>query len=133
MDRRLRRFASGRKALFGAVLSVALFAAPITAHAQAANIFGSLGNFDAANFEGQDAHGFEIQLEGIQASDLVMFWPGNKFGQPKVFPYATGVYVRYLSAFDPATQQFTATTVPHPPATPFAYTCYMSSPSYAHG
>jgi hypothetical protein len=67
----------------------------------------------------------------VQASDVVALWPGNKFGQPVVVPYATGIYVRYLSGFDPATQQFVSTTVPHAPGTPFAGTCYMGSPAYA--
>jgi List-Bact-rpt repeat protein len=129
MDRSRKKYAL-RKALLGTALSAALFASPTAAHAQAANIFGSLGNFDAANFEGQDAHGFEIQIEGIQASDVVGLWPGNKFGQPVVVPYATGVYVRYLSPFNQATRQFTATTVPHAPGTAFAGTCYMGSPTY---
>jgi hypothetical protein len=76
MDRSRNKYAL-RKALLGTALSAALFASPTAAHAQAANIFGSLGNFDAANFEGQDAHGFEIQIEGIQASDVVGLWPAT--------------------------------------------------------
>ena len=127
---RLRRGNGLRNALLATALSAALFVCPTGAYAQAANIFGSLGNFDAANFEGQDAHGFEIQIEGVQPSDVVALWPGNKFGQPVVTPYATGIYVRYLSPYDQATQQFTATTVPHASGTPFAGTCYMGSLSY---
>jgi List-Bact-rpt repeat protein len=130
MNRSPRGYAL-RKALLGTALSAALFVCPTAAHAQAANIFGSLGNFDAANFEGQDAHGFEIQIDGVQPSDVAALWPGNKFGQPVVTRSATGIYVRYLSPFDPSTQQFTATTVPHAPGTPFAGTCYTWNPSYA--
>ena len=61
------RKASLYRKLAGAALTVSLFALPLAnAQAQQAAIFGSLGNFDAANFEGKDAFGFEIQIEGIQ-------------------------------------------------------------------
>lgn len=125
-----RGFSWHRKAGVGAALSFALLAAPIGAQAQSATIFGSLGNFDAANNVGQDAHGFEIQLEGIQPSDIVATWPGNKYGSPQIVAYATGVYVRYLSTFDPNTQQFIAATVPIAPGANFGGTCYTWNPSY---
>jgi hypothetical protein len=97
-----------------AALAAGLIAAAFAAHAQVA-VVGGLTNFDAANFEGRDANGFEIQIEGLTPADLGMAWPGNKFGAPEVVPYATGVYVRYKSAWDPVAQRFTATTVPHTP------------------
>ena len=94
-------------------------------------VVGALGNFDAANFEGKDAHGMEIQIEGIQPGDLQPSWCGNKFGCPVVEAYSTGVYVRYKSSYDSINRVFTATTVPHAPNTPFAGTCYMGSFVYA--
>ena len=103
--------------------------APSFAFAQS-SVVGGLGNFDAANFEGKDAHGMEIQIEGIVASDLNPAWCGNKYGCPAVVAYATGVYVRYMSTYDANNHQFLNTTVPHPPNTPFAGTCYMGSFSY---
>lgn len=93
-------------------------------------LVGGLGNFDAANYEGQDVYGFEVQIEGIQPSDLQPSWSGNKFGTPKVIPYATGVYVRYESPYDAVNHRFTAVTVPKTPGTAFQSTCYMGSPSY---
>ena len=93
-------------------------------------VVGALGNFDAANFEGKDVHGMEIQIEGIQPADLTPSWCGNKYGCPFVEPYATGVYVRYKSAYDATNHVFTATTVPHPANTAFAGTCYMGSAAY---
>jgi len=113
----------------GAFLGCALIALPPVANA-ASYIVGGLGNFDAANYEGQDAYGFEIQIEGIQASDLLPSWTGNKFGNPAIVPYATGVFVRYQSAYDPAAQRFVSATVPKTPGTPFQSTCYMGSLAY---
>ena len=121
--------ATGRKVLLGAALGVGLLTTPMIARGQEA-VVGSLTNFDAANFEGRDAFGFEIQIEGLQPSDLGMAWNGNKFGTPENVPYATGVYVRYKSPWDPVTQQFTARTVPHALNTSFAGTCYPGSATY---
>ena len=57
-------------------------------------------------------------------------WCGNKYNCPVVVPYATGVYVRYMSPYDSLNRTFTATTVPHASNTPFAGTCYMGSAAY---
>jgi hypothetical protein len=112
--------ASARKAVLGTALSLGLLALPVAAHAQQAAIVGSLGNFDVLNHTGGEAHGFEIQLEGIQAADIYrVFGAGAPFGrttdvirygQGTKTNYATGVYVRWLSPWDPATQAFTLTT-----------------------
>lgn len=118
----------GRSLLRAAILAAGLAALPTLAMAQYA-VVGSLGNFDAANFEGKDAHGMEIQIEGIQPSDLTPSWCGNKYSCPIVTPYATGVYVRYVSSYDAANSRFTATTVPKVPG-PFSGTCYQWSPTY---
>ena len=118
-----------RKPLGAALLLVGALFVPSYAAAQSA-VVGYLGNFDAANFEGQDAHGMEIQIEGIQAGDLYPSWCGNKYNCPLIEPYATGVYVRYKSAYDAVNHQFTATTVPHAVSTTFAGTCYQWSPTY---
>jgi hypothetical protein len=126
----LNEGARNRSWAIGAALMIAgaLFA-PAPARAQSA-VVGALGNFDAANFEGKDAHGMEIQIEGIQLNDLTPSWCGNKYNCPVVTAYATGVYVRYMSPYDAASQQFTATTVPHPANTPFAGTCYTWTATY---
>ncbi|TAK62314.1 hypothetical protein [Methylobacter sp.] len=112
----------------GTVLTLALFAAAPAANALN-YIAGGLGNFDAANFEGQDAYGFEIQIEGITPADLAPSWTGNKFGAPLVVPYAGGVYVRYQSAYDSGTQQFVSKTIPKTLGTSWQGTCYMGYPS----
>lgn len=49
----------------------------------AATTFGSLGNFDAVNDTGHTAHGFEIELEGLDRSQITdVFGLNRNFGTP---------------------------------------------------
>ncbi len=59
---------------------VAILALPIAANAT--TTFGSLGNFDAVNDTGSIAHGFEIELEGIHASNVTDTFGGAGRGFP---------------------------------------------------
>ncbi|HYY93822.1 MAG TPA: hypothetical protein VE713_04845, partial [Pyrinomonadaceae bacterium] len=111
-----------------ALLVLALFT--VSAHAQTATIFGSLSNFDVVNDSGHDAHGFEIQLEGLQPGDVFYTFSAQRYGSPQVVPYSTGVYLRYTSAYDAAAQQFLHTTVAHAAGTPFAGSCYSWGANY---
>jgi len=106
------------------LLMLVLFAAPITSQAQS-TIVGYLSNFDAVNNTGQEVNGLEIQLEGLQPKDVYYEFSANRYGQPAIVPYATGVYVRWQSPTDPNTGLFTQATIPHDPAMPFGGTCYM--------
>jgi hypothetical protein len=90
--------------------SLALLAVPFASWGQTAVVSGYLGAFDVLNDTGQNAHGFEIQLEGALPSDLYYIVPGGRYGAPTIVPYATGVYVRYQSAYDAATGTYAATT-----------------------
>jgi hypothetical protein len=116
------------KAFSTALLVLALFT--VSAHAQTATIFGSLSNFDVVNDTGHDAHGFEIQLEGLKAGDVYYTFSAQRYGSPQVVPYSTGVYLRYTSAYDGAAQQFLHTTVAHAAGTPFAGSCYQWGANY---
>jgi hypothetical protein len=126
-------FSRYRRSVVGTALSLAflvltLLAIPATSQAQS-TIVGYLSNFDAVNNTGQDIHGLEIQLEGLQPGDIYYTFGANRYGTPKVVPYATGVYLRWQSPVDPATQLFTQRTIPHPPNTPFGGTCYQWYPA----
>jgi hypothetical protein len=104
------RFRICMKTMLLIAVSLALAAAPAAAGAQTApTTFGSLFNFDVYNDTGEVAHGFEIELDDSPAP--VAFFP-DRYGLPTVVPFAGGYYVRYLSAWDPATQQFTTGTPP---------------------
>src|ERR1700753_2919067 len=109
-----------RRAVFGIALclafaALALFASPLTTQAQTTTV-GTLANFDTLNDTGQETHGFEIQLEGISSRDLTRIfgnWGGTdviRYGQGTAIDYPGGVYVRWTSPWDPATQTFTQTT-----------------------
>jgi hypothetical protein len=126
---RTRRTVLG-KLLSAALLAAALLALPAAARAQTATIFGSLSNFDVVNDTGHDAHGFEIQFEGLQPGDIYYTFSMQRYGAPQVVPYATGVYLRWTSAYDPGAQQFLHTTVQHASGAPFAGSCYSWGANY---
>jgi hypothetical protein len=73
--------ATARKVLLGAVLSAGMLAMPAVGRAQTATITGNLGGFDVVNDSGQDAHGFEVQIEGITQNDLYYTRFGQRYGQ----------------------------------------------------
>lgn len=102
----------------------------IFVQAQTATIYGALGNFDIINNTGQDAHGFEVELEGVQQKDIYYTYSYQRYGSPSFIATATGVIVRWTSAYSTATQSFVQTTVAHAPNTAFAGTCYMGGTNY---
>jgi hypothetical protein len=105
---------------------LALLAMPLAAGAQTATIYGSLGNFDVVNNAGQDAHGFEIELEGLQPADVIYTFSVQRYGASTTVPTATGVAVRWSSVYDAATARFLQTTMAHVKGTPFLQgMCYQ--------
>lgn len=111
---------------FACMLGIGLSAA----QAQTAAIYGSLGNFDVINHTGHDAHGFEIQFEGLHEADIYYTFSYQRYGSPVIVPYANGVYVRWSSAYNSTSQSFLQTTVPHATSSSFGGTCYMGQPNY---
>jgi hypothetical protein len=108
-----------RKAVSGAALSIAfmalaLLAAPTPLQAQ--TTVGTLANFDALNDTGEETHGFEIQLEGISSKDIYRIFGSSgvtnyiRYGQGTATDYPGGVYVRWMSPWDPSTQTFVQST-----------------------
>ncbi len=97
-------------------LGLALMAIPAALHAQTATIVGWPANFDAVNDTGQETHGFEIEADGIQASDITRIFGGAqpscviRYCTGSIVPFAGGVYIRWVSPFDPSTGQFTLGT-----------------------
>jgi hypothetical protein len=108
-----------------ALLALALLTASTAAQAQSATFFGGLSNFDVINHPEHEAHGFEVELEGLQPADVYYTFSAQRYGSPTITPSATGVLVRWASNYDFTTQQFVQTTVPHAANTPFAGTCYQ--------
>lgn len=137
-----------RRKIFGTVRSIAmimlaLLATSLIAQAQAPAIVGSLGNFDVLNNTGEEAHGFEIQMEGVSAADIYRIfgnWSGTnviRYGAGTATDYPGGVYVRWTSPWDPNTQTFTlATPVPVNRTTVPGESCWtlgMGSAYYSAG
>ncbi len=107
----LNNFAAGaRTVLLGATLGLGMMAMPTSSDAQTATINGNLGGFDVVNDSGQEAHGFEVQIDGISQNDLYYTRFGQRYGSGLVESYNGGVYLRWLSHWDPDTQSYTATT-----------------------
>ncbi len=99
---------------------LALVTAPAAMQAQTTvTMYGALSNFDVINLTGQETHGFEIEIHGVNSIGGAFNW--NRYGAPQVVPIpgGGGVYVRYLSPWDSASQKFLDTTpvAVHPTAT----------------
>lgn len=115
--------AAGR-AIGSTVLLLGMLAAPITSHAQTVTLFGALSNFDVLNDTGQDAHGFEIQLDGITPQQAPYQFNWTRYGASTLVPIPGGVIVRWASPYDAASQQFMiATTTPATFAPTFGHSC----------
>jgi hypothetical protein len=106
----------------------ALVALPLAAQAQTGTVSGSIGNFDVINNVGEDAHGFEIELEGLQPNDVFYTFQMQRYGAPSIQQTPTGVTVRWESPY--VGGSFTQTTIPHKANTPFAGSCYSWGASY---
>ena len=125
------RFNLGRitgAALRSNALVLALIAAPIASHAQNVILFGALSNFDVLNDTGQDAHGFEIELDGITPQQAPYYFTATRYGGPSIIPITNGVVFRWASPWDPNAQRFTITTVTPASFTPtFGHSCVYTN------
>jgi hypothetical protein len=97
-----------RNLLLGTALTLFSFS-----HAHAATIYGSLGNFDCINDTGSPAHGFEIELDGIDSSQVFATFgsPYNRYGTPTTTTIGGNTIVRYESTYDTTSKSWSATTV----------------------
>lgn len=121
------------KTILGAASSMVLLAlcvlfASSASPAQTATVYGQLGNFDVINHTGHDGHGFEIEMEGIHPEDVYYSFSAQRYGAATVTPTATGIKVRWASAY--SSGAFTQTTLAHAPNTPFAGSCYQWGANY---
>jgi len=116
MEQRRSRMGAVRTAFCGGALGLALLAAPALLRAQTATIVGYPVNFDTVNDTGEETHGFEIEADGIQVSDITRIFGGSgpacfiRYCTGAAVPFAGGVYIRWTSPWDPQTQQFTQGT-----------------------
>ncbi|ALT76708.1 PEP-CTERM sorting domain-containing protein [Paucibacter sp. KCTC 42545] len=80
--------------LSGIASAVLISLAPSPASAA---VIGFLGNFDVINDTGKTAHGFEIELEGLHASDITDTFGGPGRGFPTGRGFGPGSVERYGS------------------------------------
>lgn len=93
--------------------------------AEASDIRGALGNFDAMNHTGETVYGIEIELDDCRSKDVTSTYPGNHYGYGKIRedlsdPAHPKTFVRYEQPVANGLQ--TGFTNPLPPNT--APSCY---------
>ena len=85
-------------------ITLALLATSIAANATV--MYGSIGNFDVINDTGHDAHGFEIEYEGIDSTQVGYSWDWSRYGVGQVIQIpAAGVtpsktIIRYSAKYN---------------------------------
>ena len=122
---RSNKFAFRRSAIASGFFALGLCATPPLVQAQTATIYGTLGNFDVVNNTGEDACGFQAEIEGMPPGWPVGYFPVQRYGVPVVEDYISasgqsGRRVIYKSK-DCSVNK----TIAHPPGTPFGGSCYM--------
>jgi Divergent InlB B-repeat domain len=112
-----------RSTLRGGAVLLASLAASVAAHGQTATLFGSLANFDVLNDTGQDAHGFEVEIQGATLAQITYTFGSTRYGgsTARLTPGGAAI-ARWAATYDPAAQRWSATTV-----TPAVF-----QPTYGH-
>jgi hypothetical protein len=121
MRSKQEKCAVAEKTLHVGTILWSLALASVSALAQTPTIVGYPANFDTYNNTGAPVYGFEIEADGIQPSDVTRVFPSNfpvppgspcviRYCSGTVTPFAGGVYIRWMSPWDPNTQQFTIST-----------------------
>lgn len=95
------------------LLLTGLFSLSTTVHST--TIYGGLGNFDAVNDTGVEAHGFEIELDDVTSTQIGGTYDWNHYGHPTITednstPGHPKVFIRYQAKYDAATGQWSAFT-----------------------
>lgn len=99
-----------------------LIAAPAP-QAQTATIDGSLANFDVVNNTGQDACGFEVEIEGVPHGHPIGSFDAQRYGTPTVVDYTTPAGVTGRRLTHRSSDCNANKTVAHAPGTPFGGSC----------
>ncbi len=105
------------------VAAVVASSAALTVFAQTATIYGSSGNFDVVNNTGENACGFEMDLEGVSPSPKPYTYDWTRYGAATVAPYTNGAVSGTRVTWKSGDCSVNR-TVPHASGTSFAGTCY---------
>ena len=106
-------------------LAFAVAAVSGMATAQTATIYGSLGNFDVVNNTGQEACGFEVEVEGLPSNHPIFTFTSQRYGVAIVTDYISASGISGRRVTHRSNDCSTNHTAAHPPGTPFGGTCYM--------
>ena len=107
MQRICKMYSATKVAMGSGALLLGLLAAPSALQAQT-TLFGAPSNFDVYNDTGQDAYGFEIEMQGISRADLTAVWGSSRFPYT-IVTIPGGVVVHYASPY--VNSQYTIRTV----------------------
>ena len=116
------------RAAFLAMTAFALAAVPAAAQV---TLYGTLSNFDVINNTGGEVHGFEIEFHGVSSVNSYYNW--NRYGPPQVVPIPSGggVYVRWMSPYDPSSGKFiTGTPLNSNPTVTAGHSCVIGTQFY---
>ena len=115
------------------LIAIGLALSPAMVQAQTATIYGSLGNFDVVNNTGQDACGFEAEIEGLPPGYPVVTFTSQRYGAPLVTDYTSAAGVSGRRVRHQSSNCDINKTVAHAPGTPFGGTCYQwNTATYAN-
>ncbi len=107
---------------------LALVSLPATAQV---SVYGTNSNFDVVNDTGHEVHGLEIEFHG--ASSISSYYNWNRYGMPTVVPMPNnaGMYIRWMSPYNPVTGKFTiATPMAVKPTVMTGHQCVIGTPGY---
>lgn len=104
-------------------ICVLALSADVVRVVRASIAYGTLNNFDCVNDTGVEAHGFDIELEGLHSKDITYTYDYNHYGVPKITenltdPLHPKVLVRYASAKNPDGTWAAYTAIPSAPIAP---------------
>lgn len=103
----------------------------IVAPVYAVTSIGSLSNFDVVNDTGGPCEGFEIEMEGVHATDVLGSFgaPYNRYGDPTLIDTPTGVIARWSAKWNTTSSSYdTATPVAPAGISPGGHDCYQGGP-----
>jgi len=103
-------------------------------------LVGTLSNFDVSNDTNETCHGFEIEIDGVDCSQITYTFgaPWSRYGDPSLEPKldsssnVVGCYIRYRSQYNNNTNSWVQGTVVTPAAnaqlTTCGHACYNGGP-----
>ena len=95
------------------------------AQAQTATVYGSLGNFDVVNNTGQEACGFEVEVEGVPYDHPIGYFSAQRYGIPTVVDFTSAAGVSGRRVTYKSSDCSLNKTAAHAPGTPFGGSCYQ--------